>query len=1016
MPAKSLEHLGTHEEHPAFELLRVDTVDEYGALCGVYRHKVTGAEVLSVIADEPNKVFGITFRTPPSDSTGVPHILEHSVLCGSRKFPTKDPFVELLKGSLQTFLNAFTYPDRTCYPVASMNLKDFYNLVNVYLDAVLHPRAISDPLVLQQEGWHLELDDPSQPLTYKGVVYNEMKGVYSSPDSLMGRRTQQELFPDNTYGVDSGGTPSVIPDLTFDAFRDFHGKFYHPTNARIFFYGDDPAGARLDLVNEYLSEFKANPSDSVIRWQKKRTSPWTVVEKFPATPETAAKHMVAINWLINDEPMTMRDQLAWGVLDHLLLGTSASKLAKELTESNLGDDLIGGGLSDELLQATYGIGLKGVAPEDVDKVEPLVLEVLASAAKSGFDQDAITASINTIEFSLREFNTGGYPRGLMFMLGSLSQWLYDRDPLDGVRFESALAELKAALERKEPVFQDLINKALLANGHRVTVKMVPDLKLEKEQEMEELDVLAKIKAAMTPADLANIVTSTNTLKARQAAADAPEDVAKLPRLDLADLDREQREIPIEIEHRAALAGQSKGTTFLMHELPSSGILYADVCFDASSLTLDEAPLLPLFTACLTEMGTATKDRVTLSQEIGTHTGGLRTATLLAQPSIAGGLVAPSDALFSYVCVRGKAVAGKADRLFGLMREVVSEGNLDEKQRVIEMLKETVAGYRASIPAAGHTYADSRLRSKYSAASWLADASGGISGFEHAKALLLQAETDWPTLSLRLKTMRAKLVASDGIVINLTGDAVVLETARPHAEAFTAALPSSSPEWAGPGGVRLHSVSKSLWAAAPYTTAPTNEGLAVPTQVNYVAKGGQLYKPGEKVAGSAAVISKYLRTGYLWDTVRVMGGAYGGFCRLSASSGVFTYLSYRDPNLKGTLDNYDNAASHLSTLELSDGDLSQSIIGAVGEIDRPMQADQKGFASLSQYLAGETAADRQARRDELLSTTLADFRAFGDRLHLLNKESTVTVIGSKGSIDKANEDMGAHPRLNVRELM
>lgn len=545
--------------------------------------------------------------------------------------------------------------------------------------------------------------------------------------------------------------------------------------------------------------------------------------------------MVTVNWLVNDEPMPLRDTLAWGILDHLLLGTSASKLAKALTDSDLGDDLAGGGLSDELLQATYGIGLKGVQPADVDKVEPLVLSVLEQLAQSGFEQDAVTASINTVEFSLREFNTGGFPRGLMFMLGSLSNWLYGRDPLDTLRFEAPLAELKAALARGEPVFQQLIEQGLLKNGHRVTVKMVPDLQLEQEQADEEVATLAKIKAAMTPADLQAIVAQTQTLKERQAAADAPEDIAKLPRLSLGDIERQAREIPIDVETRAPAAGARKGATILRHELPSSGILYADVCFDASALSLDEAALLPLLTSCFLETGTAGKDRVALSQEIGTHTGGLRTATLLAQPSAPGGLVASADSLYSYVCVRGKAVSSKADRLLGLMAEVVSTPNLDDQRRVVEMLKETVAGFRSSIPAAGHTYADTRLRAQFSAAGWIADATGGIDGFSHAKAMLQQAETDWPTLCARLKAMRAKLIAADGIVINLTGDAAVLDAAAPHVDAFAASLPSS----AGAAPV-------AGWQSAPYGSSARNEGLAVPTQVNYVGKGGQLYKPGEKV--------------------------------------------------------------------------------------------------------------------------------------------------------------------------
>lgn len=383
----------------------------------------TGAEVISVVApQDDNKVFGISFRTPPDDSTGLPHILEHSVLCGSRKYPVKEPFVDLLKGSLQNFLNAFTYPDRTCYPVASTNTKDFYNLVNVYLDAVLHPRAMNDPMVLQQEGWHYEIDKESEnaepSLSIKGVVYNEMKGVYSSPDSLLNRATQHALFPDNTYGVDSGGDPNAIPTLTYDKFKRFHSSYYHPSNSRVFFYGNDNPVQRLELLDEYLSEFKRQEVDSTIKFQPKFSATSEVKVAFPVDASTATpKHMISLNWVLNFGPLSMKEQLAISVLDSLLVGTATASLRKELIQSNLGESMIGGGLSDELLQATFSVGLKGVLPENVPKVEELILRCLQDLTVKGFEADAIEAAINTMEFKLREFNTGGFPRGLSLMLG-----------------------------------------------------------------------------------------------------------------------------------------------------------------------------------------------------------------------------------------------------------------------------------------------------------------------------------------------------------------------------------------------------------------------------------------------------------------------------------------------------------------------------------------------------------------------------------------------------------------------
>ena len=538
----------------------VEMVDEYTVKCATYKHTKSGAELISAQADDDNKVFGIVFRTPVSDSTGVPHILEHSVLCGSDKYTSKEPFVELLKGSLQTFLNAFTYPDRTCYPVASQNTKDFYNLVNVYLDAVLHPRAKRDPTVLAQEGWHYELETPEQPLTYKGVVFNEMKGVYSSPDSLMYRAAQQLTFPDNTYSVDSGGDPNAIPDLTFEQFKAFHDAYYHPANARIFFYGDDDLYTRLELLDSYLKDFDASdttaPASSEVQTQKLIPQNRRVVEKYPvAEGEAEPKHMVMLSWLLHEEALSSEDELALGVLDHLLMGTPTSALYKPMIESGLGAAIMGGGLSDELKQATFSIGLKGVKAEDVPKVEDLAVSTLKETAASGFEPEAIEASLNTIEFALREFNTGGFPRGLSMMLALMPRWLYGRgEPTDALRFEQPLAKLKARLDSGEKVFEDLLEKLIIQNEHLATVELAPDGNLAKVQLEAEAKRLAEVKESMSQDEIAGVIESTKSLKEAQLKEDSEEALASIPRVGIADLEREVKTIPTEI---ASLAGGGK---------------------------------------------------------------------------------------------------------------------------------------------------------------------------------------------------------------------------------------------------------------------------------------------------------------------------------------------------------------------------------------------------------------------------------------------------------------------------
>merc|ERR1719238_992485 len=588
-----------------FEHVKDDTIEEYGAKVILFRHQKTGAEVMSVSVPDENKVFGITFRTPPNDSTGIPHILEHSVLCGSRKYPVKEPFVELLKGSMQTFLNAMTYPDRTCYPVASQNLKDFHNLVNVYLDSVLHP-AIT-PWTLKQEGWHYDIEEASQPLTYKGVVYNEMKGVYSSPDSIHTRRCKEALFPDNTYGVDSGGDPVVIPQLTWDKFEGFHKKYYHPSNSRIFFYGDDPVDQRLEIIDSYLDEFDAKPAapkDSVVAWQKKKDTPWSIEQSYPAGKD--GKPLMTINWLLNDEPLSVQDDLALAVLNDLMLGTPVAPLYKKLRESGLGESVMAQGVSTTLQQATFSIGMKGITDKGkIGELEELIHSTIKDLAASGFDSSVVEASLNSLEFELREFNTGGFPRGLSYMLGSMNEWIYHRDPVEAMRFEKPLAELRARLARGEPVFQDLISRLIINNGHRVTVTSLPDTTLEQQILEREKAELEAVRAKLSEAEIATLVDETQTLKRRQQAEDPPEKLASIPSLSTSDLDKQARSVAVAV-------GEEAGVTVLRHDLPTNGILYADFGLDMRVMPTDLLPLVPLFCRCLTEMGTSSRSDEELS--------------------------------------------------------------------------------------------------------------------------------------------------------------------------------------------------------------------------------------------------------------------------------------------------------------------------------------------------------------------------------------------------------------------
>eukprot|EP00522_Entomoneis_paludosa_P011191 CAMPEP_0172443904 /NCGR_PEP_ID=MMETSP1065-20121228/4089_1 /TAXON_ID=265537 /ORGANISM="Amphiprora paludosa, Strain CCMP125" /LENGTH=1108 /DNA_ID=CAMNT_0013194295 /DNA_START=114 /DNA_END=3440 /DNA_ORIENTATION=+ len=1013
--------------HPAFEVVERDVVTEYGAYCSLYRHKKSGAELLSVSTEDDNKVFGITFRTPPEDSTGVPHILEHSVLCGSRKYPTKDPFVQLLQGSLQTFLNAFTYPDRTCYVVASQNEKDFYNLINVYADAVFHPRAVSDPNVHAQEGWHLELEKKGDPLTYKGVVYNEMKGVYSSPDSLLNRASQRSIFPDTTYGVDSGGDPRVIPDLSFEQFAEFHQRFYHPANSRIYFSGDDDVYNRLEIMDEYLKDFDFSPvskEKSKIEWQsKKYTEPKKEVAYYPvgSNSEQDPTHMINVNWLVNDEPMSNYEELTLGILDHLLMGTTSSKLRKALMESGLGEAVTGGGLSDELLQATFSVGLKGVASDKTEEVEKLIMATLDEVVKEGFDADDIASSINTIEFSMREFNTGSYPKGLMLMLGSMSKWLYEKSPTESLKFEEPLAQLKKQIEESgSKVFQDAVENYLVKNTHRTTVELAPSPTLEEEQLKEETDRLAELKKNLGEEDLEEIVKKTTELKALQAAEDSPEARATIPSLKLSDLKRESAEYPIAISENE----NDSGVTVVRHELGStSGIAYMSLSVDLSALPFEDVSLLPLFRRMLTETGAGDLDSVALSRQIGTHTGGVDVSLMTTAVNPKGaeqGVSISGEHMLTKLQINGKATTDKVDELLNIFKLIMTDARLDSQKRVIEMLKESRARMESAIQGSGHSMINSRMRARHRVGAYVDELQGGITYLDTIKDLLKQAEEDWPSLLARLEKIRSTIlepsIVRGGMLLDITGDKLVMDKIQPVVDSFLTELPGV------PDGKKLQDFYTETHPWVPVAkklmeeNAPLkDEGFCVPTQVNYVGLSGMLYDEGERIPGSAAVVSRFLRTGYLWDHVRVMGGAYGGFCTFSPFSGFFSFLSYRDPNLEKTLDVYEAAADALmataDALEKDPDALATAIIGTIGDMDGALQPDQKGSTAFSRWLINESAEYRQKYRDEILNTTAEDFREFALRLKDMKKTSAA-VVGSKAAFETAAQNGREMPLTDV----
>ncbi|KAI9127958.1 hypothetical protein K1719_000951 [Acacia pycnantha] len=966
-------------EKLGFEKVSEEFIPECKSKAVLFRHKKTGAEVMSVSNDDENKVFGIVFRTPPKDSTGIPHILEHSVLCGSRKYPLKEPFVELLKGSLHTFLNAFTYPDRTCYPVASTNTKDFYNLVDVYLDAVFFPRCVQDFQTFQQEGWHFELNDPSEDISYKGVVFNEMKGVYSQPDNILGRTAQQALFPDNTYGVDSGGDPQVIPKLTFEEFKEFHRKYYHPGNARIWFYGDDDPNERLRILSEYLDMFSASsaPNESKIEPQKLFSEPVRIVQKYPAGEgDLKKKHMVCLNWLLSDKPLDLETELTLGFLDHLMLGTPASPLRKILLESGLGDAIVGGGVEDELLQPQFSIGLKGVSESDIHKVEELVMNTLRKLAEEGFDTDAVEASMNTIEFSLRENNTGSFPRGLSLMLRSMGKWIYDLNPFEPLKYEKPLQDLKSRIEKEgtKAVFSPLIERFILKNRHQVTVEMQPDPEKSAHDEAAEKETLSKVKASMTDEDLAELARATQELRLKQETPDPPEALKAVPSLSLQDIPKEPIRIPTEV-------GNINGVETLQHDLFTNDVLYTEIVFNMSSLKQELLPLVPLFCQSLLEMGTKDLTFVQLNQLIGRKTGGISVYPLTS--SVRG-----KEDPCCKIIVRGKSMAGRAEDLYDLVNRVIQDVQFTDQQRFKQFVCQSKARMENRLRGGGHGIAASRMDAKLNAAGWMSENMGGLSYLEFLRTLEEKVDHDWANFSSSLEEIRKSIFSKQGCLINLTADGKNLANTEKYVSKFVDLLPTSSP------------TETTNWHAR---LPLANEAIVIPTQVNYVGKAANIYDSGYELHGSAYVISKYISNTWLWDRVRVSGGAYGGFCDFDTHSGVFSFLSYRDPNLLKTLDVYDGTGDFLRELEMDDDSLTKAIIGTIGDIDAYQLPDAKGYSSMLRYLLGVTEEERQKRREEILSTSLKDFKEFVGAMEAVKDKGVVVAVASPEDVDAANKE-------------
>lgn len=956
-----------------FDLREEREMPEVGGIARRWLHRPSGAEVLSICNDDENKCFGVNFYTPPQNSTGVAHILEHSVLCGSSKYPLKEPFVELLKGSLQTFLNAFTFPDKTCYPVASANLRDFYNLIDVYVDAVFHPLLTEN--IFRQEGWHLEPGQDGK-WNFKGVVFNEMKGVYSQADSMLAEKSQQAVFPDNLYSLDSGGNPEVIPELTWRDFRAFHDRYYHPSNAKFFFWGDDPEEKRLEIVANAVGAAKKRPEAPSVPLQKTFGKPRRLEGFYPAE-KGEKRALFTINWLLPERGNVL-EALKMEMLEHILEGMPGSPLRRALIESGLGEDTTGCGLETDLRQMYYSTGLKGIEPENVAAAEELIFAALKELVENGIPAPVAQSAFNSVEFAYRENNSGRFPRGLAAMVQALSTWLYGGNPLDALAWEKPLNEIREKMAAGKKIFEEAIRKYFLENPHRITVTLLPDSSLAAKRLALENDSIAKTMASLSQGEVERLEKIAEELRDEQLKPDSPEDLAKIPSLAVNDMPRENKKI--------ASAEKRGRINVLRHDIPANGILYANLLLPVKKLPTRLLPYIPLFCRSLVEWGTRKESYADLGLKIGSLTGGVGAAPI-------PGMNINKKQPFLYIGVQGKVVESHIDDLFGIFSEILLDAQDDPaiiRDRLGRMILEEKARMEYGLQAAGNATVSMRIRSHYRPDQAFTEKFAGVSQLRFLRELETSIAREPEKVMADFFQLRNAVFASSGALLDLTGDGSLIEKGMAKGEAMLAQLPES-PVAAG---------GEIIAESKPLADLPLAEAFITQGQVNYVGKGANLYDLGYSYNGSVNVILRWLRMGPLWENVRVAGGAYGAGCSLDKAGGTFVCASYRDPNVEETLAVYDRLGSFLHNFTPSQNQLSQAIVGAVGDMDMYLLPDAKGARALAWHLAGETDETRQKTREEILSTTVKDFRGFAEVLNETARKGAICVTGGEKTAEAA----------------
>lgn len=947
-----------------FQVDRAVYVKELDSQAYEMRHVQSGARLLYIQNEDDNKVFSISFRTTPTDSTGVPHICEHSTLCGSRKFPLKEPFVELVKGSLNTFLNAMTFPDKTMYPVASRNAIDFKNLMDVYLDAVFFPNMLKDKEVLMQEGWHYEMASADSPLTYSGVVYNEMKGVFSSPDAQLERHVMDNLFPDTTYGVESGGDPDCIPQLTQEAFAAFHAKYYHPANSYIFLYGDMDIDSTLAFINdEYLSHFHVELIDSAIARQIPTGS---VIKSYPygiANDEkTAHKTLHSLTYVVDDAIDTTLG-LAFKVLTYVLLQSPAAPLKKALVDAGVGKD-ISGDFQDGLLQPLWSIAVNGSDPEEQEKILPVVRQVLEDMVAHGIDKTMLEGALNRVEFTLREADFAGRPKGLIYGIRCMDTWLYDKDPLEPLRYEDALKTLRAGM--KNGYYEHILQKYILDNPYFALVSLVPQPGLTEEHDKAMAEKLAAYKATLSAADIEQIMAATQALKKRQAAPDSPEALLTIPTLSRSDLEQKAESIVMHEEDAAGI--------HICH-VPdfTNGITYLNAYFDLHGMTAEDIPYVYLLSDLLGDLDTKEHSYMEIASLIDLHTGGIDSTVSAFSDRTDNKKYMPVFKL------KTKVLSQNLDKAISLLKEISLDTVFTNTDRLVELIEETKAGWDMDAFRRGHTIVMHRVLSYVSPVEAFCDA-GELSYYEFISRIAAQIRENSAAVAARLEQTMKKIFTRAAMTLEITSDEDDKNNAVSLLPAWTQALPAGEKQT----------------SLCQFALTQKNEGIMTSGKVQYVAKGGNFRDHGYAYTGSLMVLDTILQYGYLWTKIRVQGGAYGAFTRFY-DNGDMVLCSYRDPNLGHSIDAYNALADYLDNFNVSDREMTKYVIGTLSRIDIPLTPSLRGDKAMNRYFTGTTQEAAQARRDQLLQTMAADIRALAPLIRAVMKDNNVCVMGNEAKI-------------------